>query len=141
MRGRIDRVDVSPRGEAVVYDYKGRVVPEPARWVSDGRVQVAVYMLAVRQLLELPVVGGFYQPTAGRDLRPRGVLVAELAPELATVNGDRREAEAVEAILDDCLAVAREAAAQAGAGRLEGRPRTCALQGGCSFPSICRCLR
>lgn len=141
VRGRIDRVDVSSRGEAILYDYKGRSVPEPARWVSDGRVQIAVYMRAVEQLLGLRVVGGFYQPTSGRELRPRGVLVADLAPELATVNGDRREPEAVEAIVEDALAVAREAAAQARAGRLEGRPGSCAFGGGCEFPSICRCVR
>ena len=141
VRGRIDRVDVSPRGEAIVYDYKGRSVPEPARWVSEGRVQIAVYMRAVEQLLGLRVVGGFYQPTSGRELRPRGVLVADRAPELATVNGDRREPEAVEELVQDALAVAREAAAQARAGRLEGRPGSCAFGGGCEFPSICRCVR
>jgi len=141
VRGRIDRVDVSPRGEAIVYDYKGRNVPDPARWVSEGRVQIAIYMLAVSQLLDLRVVGGFYQPTSGRDLRPRGVLVADLAPELTTVNGDRRGADAVDELQQAALAVARAAAAEGQAGRLEGRPPTCAFGGGCSFPAICRCLR
>ncbi len=141
LRGRIDRVDVSAGGEAILYDYKGRAVPEPSRWVSDGRVQIALYMRAVEQLLGLRVVGGFYQPTAGRELRPRGVLVADRAPELATVNGDRRDPEAVDALVDDALAVAREAASQARAGRLEGRPSSCAFGGGCEFPAICRCVR
>ena len=141
VRGRIDRVDVSPRGQAILYDYKGRSVPEPARWVSDGRVQIAVYMQAVSKLLDLDVVGGFYQPTSGRDLRPRGVIAADAAPTMATVNGDRREPEAVAEIVQDALAVARAAAAQARAGALQGRPATCAFQGGCEFPAICRCVR
>jgi len=33
----------------------------------------------------------------------------------------------------------REAAAQAGRGELEPRPRTCAYRGGCMYPTICRC--
>jgi RecB family exonuclease len=140
VRGRVDRVDVSPEGEAIVFDYKGRGVPDPARWVTEGRVQIAVYMLAVERLLGRRVVGGFYQPTSGRDLRPRGALVADRAPQLATVNGDRREAEAVEDLVEATLALARRAAAEGREGRLEARPRTCAFGGGCSFPAICRCL-
>ncbi|HYB23234.1 MAG TPA: PD-(D/E)XK nuclease family protein, partial [Solirubrobacteraceae bacterium] len=35
LRGRIDRVDVSAAGEAVVYDYKGSRAPAGARWIRD----------------------------------------------------------------------------------------------------------
>ena len=34
LRGRIDRVDVSEDGEAVVYDYKGGNAPPSARWIA-----------------------------------------------------------------------------------------------------------
>src|SRR5262249_36698014 len=54
VRGAIDRVDVDPSGErAIVRDYKsGRVNPgwAVARWEQDSTLQVALYMLAVRQL-------------------------------------------------------------------------------------------
>lgn len=139
VRGRIDRVDVGPAGQAVVYDYKGRRVPEPSRWVPDSRFQVAVYMRAARELLELDVVGGFYQPLGAQDLRARGVLAEEAGIEIPCVNGDVRPRTDVERLVEDALEVARTAAAQARAGALEPRPATCAWEGGCAYPSICRC--
>ena len=52
LRGRIDRVDVTPGGaQAVVYDYKGRNAPAAAKWTEQGNVQVALYMRAVEELL------------------------------------------------------------------------------------------
>ena len=79
LRGVIDRVDVDPRraGRAIVRDYKsGSARPERAGGAvaSDRELQVALYMIAVRQLLELEPVAGFYQPLGGGDLRPRGVF-------------------------------------------------------------------
>jgi ATP-dependent helicase/DNAse subunit B len=142
VRGRIDRIDLAPGGEAVVYDYKGSQAPPADRWVADGRLQMAVYMRAAEQLLQRPVVGGFYQPLAGRDLRARGVLCAEADLQLACVRGDEREQAEVQALLEDTLALARVAAREADAGALQARPGTCAFgDGGCMYPSICRCER
>ena len=58
MRGVIDRVDVEPgdSGRAVVRDYKSggaRHEHQGARWGLDDQLQVALYMLAVRELLGL----------------------------------------------------------------------------------------
>ena len=82
LRGRIDRIDVGPGGEAVVYDYKGANVTPAGRWLKDGKVQLALYMRAAERLLGLRVVGGFYQPLGGGDLRARGVLDADAGVEL-----------------------------------------------------------
>ncbi len=140
LRGRIDRVDVGTGGrEAVVYDYKGRNAPPAAKWVEQGNVQVALYMRAVEELLGLEAVGGFYQPLSGADLRARGVLDGESAMEIGCVRGDVREHAEVAELLVQAVAQAREAAAQAGRGELEARPRTCAYRGGCMYPTICRC--
>ena len=65
LRGRIDRIDVNEGREAVVYDYKASFAPAPARWVGEGKLQVALYMRAAEELLGLGVVGGFYQPLSG----------------------------------------------------------------------------
>src|SRR5581483_11143662 len=66
VRGVIDRVDVDPDARtAIVHDYKtGRPAPDwpVARWQRDRRLQVALYMLAARDLLRLEPVGGVYQP-------------------------------------------------------------------------------
>jgi ATP-dependent helicase/DNAse subunit B len=141
LRGRIDRVDVGPGGEAVVYDYKGKDPPAAARWIKDGKVQVALYMRAVEELLGRPVVGGFYQPLTGSDLRARGVLDGDAPIELECVAKDVREHAELRELLAEALATARVAAEHAVSGALDPRPPTCAWKGGCMYPTICRCER
>ncbi|HEY2537666.1 MAG TPA: PD-(D/E)XK nuclease family protein [Solirubrobacteraceae bacterium] len=139
LRGRIDRIDVLPGGEAaVVYDYKGARVTPGARWVEDGKIQLALYMLAAERLLGLRVVGGLYQPLGGGDLRARGVLDAGAGVRVECVRTDLMEGEEIEALVQEAVALARAAAAQAVAGEIEARPLTCAFTGGCEHPAICR---
>jgi ATP-dependent helicase/DNAse subunit B len=141
MRGRIDRVDVSEDGLAVIYDYKtSRALPS-ARWVKDGSLQVALYMRAVEQLLGLRAAGGFYQPLSGEDLRARGVLDRDSELELGCMTPDVRDHADFSALLEQALAAAAQVAEEAGRGDLEARPETCAFRGGCKYPTICRCER
>jgi ATP-dependent helicase/DNAse subunit B len=141
LRGRIDRVDASAGGEAVVYDYKGGRAPAGARWLRDGSVQVALYMRAVESLLGLAVVGGFYQPLTGEDLRARGAFDGDAAIELDCVRSDVLEHDELRDLVAQSVALAVEAAGEAGRGALEPRPQTCAFRGGCMYPTICRCER
>jgi RecB family exonuclease len=138
LRGRIDRIDVGPHGEAVLYDYKGANVSPAARWIEDGKIQLALYMLAVRELLGLTVVGAFYQPLTGGDLRARGALDRTAGIELDCVPTDRLEPYELEDLLDRARELARGAALQARAGAVETRPQTCTYGGGCAYPAICR---
>ena len=138
LRGTIDRIDL--RGEqAIVYDYKGRSATPVARWASDRKLQIGLYVLAVRSLLEQRPVGGLYQPLGAEDTVPRGALLEDADPSQALVRSDRVDEDAFEAALADVLAIALEAVAELRAGRLEARPRQCAFRGGCAYPSICRC--
>jgi len=139
LRGRIDRVDISPAGDAVVVDYKNRVEGTPSRWIEDGKVQVALYMLAAEALLGRTAVGGFYQPLSGSDLRARGFLDEASGIELDCVRNDVRPAEELRELLAEALATARAAAGRARRGELESRPDTCTPSSGCAYPSICRC--
>jgi RecB family exonuclease len=141
LRGRIDRIDVAGGGDAVVYDYKGANVSPGAKWLSDGALQVALYMKAAEDLLGLRAVGGFYQPLRGRDLRPRGLLDGDGAVTVDCPKTDRREHSAARALLYGAVEAAREAAAQAADGELEPRPQTCTFGGGCRYPAICGCRR
>jgi RecB family exonuclease len=141
LRGRIDRVDVGERGEAVVYDYKGRNAPPAAKWIAQGDLQVALYMRVIEGLLGLRAAGGFYQPLTGSDLRARGVLDGDSGVQIDAVSGDRRDGPDVRTLLAEAAETAREAAAQAGRGALEARPQTCSFKGGCAYPTICRCER
>lgn len=139
LRGRIDRIDVAPGGEAVVYDYKGASVTPGAKWIADGKVQLALYMRAAEQLLGLRVVGGFYQPLSGADLRARGALDGDAKVGLECVRTDLLDSEGLSSLVAEAIELAREAAAQAVAGAIRARPRTCSYLGGCSHPAICRC--
>ncbi len=141
LRGRIDRVDLSEAGEAVVYDYKGGRAPAGARWIRDASVQVALYMCAVEQLMQRPALGGFYQPLTGEDLRARGVLDGDAGFELDCMRPDVLEHDALRELLARAVALAVEAAGEAGRGELRPRPQTCAYRGGCMYPTICRCER
>jgi RecB family exonuclease len=141
LRGRIDRIDVTPAGEAVVYDYKGARVTPGARWIEDGKIQLALYMHAAQRLLGVRVVGGLYQPLGGVDLRARGVLDAGAGVGVECVRTDLLEEAEIDALVREAVARARAAAAQAVAGEIEARPLTCAFTGGCSHPAICRAGR
>ena len=142
VRGFIDRVDVAPGGEAVVYDYKSASPAPPDRWLGERNFQIALYMRAVEQLLGARGAGGFYQPLSGRDLRARGVLAEGEGVALECVRGDVRPAAEVRELVDAIVAAARTAAARGARGQLESRPATCGFGGsGCMYPSICRCDR
>ena len=134
--GRVDRIDVDAAGRAVVRDYKGRVVKAGARWAQDRRLQVALYALAVRELLELEPVGALYQPVGNKDVRPRGIVRDDVPGRY--VNGDVVDADAFEATLEQARAVAAEAAADLRAGRIRACPDACSPMGGCAYPAICR---
>ena len=143
LRGIIDRVDAddsTPPTHAVVRDYKsGSARPEHqvARWETDRQLQVALYMIAVRELLGLEPVGGFYQPLGGGDLRARGVFLRDGAPGEYLVANDGRDPEELGELLAGARARALALAARLRAGSLEPCPATCSRDG-CKFPGICR---
>jgi ATP-dependent helicase/DNAse subunit B len=140
LQGRIDRVDVAGDGTALVYDYKGKTAAPQAKWLTEGRLQLALYLRALPHLLGLQAAGGLYQPLGtDEDRRPRGALLEGRDPDLRAVDSDRVAPEELEALLDGALAQALTAAAELRAGRLEPRPATCGWRdGGCTHPSICR---
>jgi RecB family exonuclease len=134
--GRVDRIDVDASGRALVRDYKGRTVSPGARWVRDRRLQVALYALAVRDLLGLAAAGALYQPVGHRDVRARG-LVRDDVPG-SYVNGDVVDAETFDAALDEVRELAVRAATEIRAGRVRACPDSCLPSGGCAYPAICR---
>lgn len=140
VRGMIDRVDVDGRGHAVVRDYKSGARRQgwaAANWATDRQLQVALYMLVVRELVGLDSVAGFYQPLRGDDLRARGVFVKGVDAGTGVVGTDAREPEELEALLTDAADRAVVLAAALRAGALSPCPQTCSRDG-CAYPAICR---
>jgi ATP-dependent helicase/DNAse subunit B len=140
VRGMIDRVDVDDRGHAMVRDYKsGARRPEwsASRWATDRRLQVALYMLVVRELVGAEPVAGFYQPLRGEDIRARGVFVKGAVTSSGVVGTDAREPDELDAMLTDAATRAQTLAAALRAGELTPCPQTCSRDG-CAYPGICR---
>jgi ATP-dependent helicase/DNAse subunit B len=140
LRGRIDRIDVGGDGTAMLYDYKGSTAAPQAKWVPDGKLQLALYMLALPHLLGLEAVAGLYQPLGGSDdPKPRGLARDEADRGQKLTKNDRVDDAAFAAVLDGALAAAITAVSEIRAGRLEPRPATCGWRnGGCTHPSVCR---
>ena len=140
LRGVVDRVDVDSAGDAVVRDYKSgarRPAWSAARWTEDRQLQVALYMLVVRQLTDARPVAGFYQPLRGEDLRARGVFVKGTAVGRGVVPTDARAGEELDEMLADAAERAVALAGSLRAGELEPCPQNCSRDG-CKYPAICR---
>ena len=140
VRGMIDRVDVDGRGHAVVRDYKSGARRQgwaAANWATDRQLQVALYMLVVRELVGLEPVAGFYQPLRGDDLRARGVFVKGIDAGARVVGTDAREPEEMDALLTDAADRVVALAAALRAGVLTPCPQNCSRDG-CAYPAICR---
>lgn len=140
LRGVIDRVDLDRAGRALVRDYKsGRPSKSwpVARWQVDDQLQIALYMVAVRELLRREPAGGVYQPLRGEDLRARGLVRDDADAGELVLDTDRRSQEELTMELDSAAARACELAARLRSGELLPLPDTCS-PGGCAHPGICR---
>jgi PD-(D/E)XK nuclease superfamily len=133
--GRVDRVDVGPGAAAVVRDYKGRNVVGGAKWADEQQLQVALYLLAVRELLGLEPVAGLYQPLVGARLAARG-LVRDDVPGRYT-RTDLVDADGFDAVLERARELAERTADELHAGRIAPCPERCSSRG-CRYPGICR---
>ncbi|MDW5594199.1 PD-(D/E)XK nuclease family protein [Conexibacter stalactiti] len=140
LRGVIDRVDLDLAGRALVRDYKsgrpgrGWAV---ANWRAEDQLQVALYMVVVRELLRREPAGGVYQPLRGEELRPRGLVRADVNAGSGLYRTDRRSEEELEEELAAAAERACQLAARLRAGLLEPSPDTCGRDG-CAYPGICR---
>ena len=125
-----------PGGEAIVRDYKGASAPPGAGWAEGGALQVALYMLAARELLGLEPVGGLYQALWARDPRPRG-LDAGRRRRGGTWRRTSSSAEELDEALDEVRERALETARELQAGAVQACPERCSPNG-CAYPTICR---
>ncbi|MGH3034875.1 MAG: PD-(D/E)XK nuclease family protein, partial [Gaiellaceae bacterium] len=75
LAGKIDRIDVDPMSaRGIVQDYKsGKTAYSAAKIDSELRLQIPLYMLALRDLVGIEPIGGLYRALAG-ERAARGLL-------------------------------------------------------------------
>jgi ATP-dependent helicase/DNAse subunit B len=143
LHGAIDRIDIGPTGEALVQDYKsGAKVDGGKGMLERGKLQLQLYLLAVRELWGLPLAGGLYRPLGGTsDRKPKGLLRKELKEDLEPL-GPRRDDhvddDAFEEALDAARVRAIEIAEEIHAGDIGRRPIKDRCPNYCAFQPICR---
>jgi RecB family exonuclease len=78
LSGKIDRIDLDPfSARGIVQDYKsGRVAHSAAKIESELRLQIPLYVLALRDLVGIEPLGGLYRALAG-PREARGLLRAD----------------------------------------------------------------
>lgn len=148
LRGRIDRIDLATDGHsAIVRDYKtGRNVATAREFARKGTLQIQLYMLAVRQVLELDPVAGLYQPLGAADptkRKARGLALAEdpRIEALGLVRTDKKDNDEFEQALTEAQATATSAAQAMRAGEIKRDPLNGDCPKYCTFQPICRLER
>jgi RecB family exonuclease len=148
LRGRIDRIDLAADGRtALVRDYKtGKRVASAPEFDRKGTLQIQLYMLAVRRVLELDPVAGLYQPLGAADpgkRRARGLALGDdpRVAELRVVRTDKKDSDEFEQALADAEARAIAAAARMRAGDITRDPLNGECPKYCTFQPICRLER
>lgn len=140
--GVIDRVDMdpamSPRG--LVWDYKsGSTVHSAAQLEREGRLQIPLYILALRELLGIEPIGGLYRALAGKREARGLVLKGELQAQLA----DRDQLAEGEfwAQVERAVQTAVGIVGRIRAGDIRHDPRGGECPPWCSYFPICRVSR
>ncbi len=150
LRGRIDRIDVSADGKALVRDYKlSSTAVAAKKLLEEGKLQLPLYVAAV-QGMGMEPVGGVYHPLAAtkpREDRPRGMLAAEQRDALipgdtdSHVSTDFLPDEEFEATIAAAIERSEEIVAGIRAGRIGRDPRKGECPTWCRLAPICRMER
>lgn len=150
LHGAIDRVDRTADGSALVLDYKlSGSVTAREKFEEKAKLQLQLYLLAVAEHWGGQPIGGLYHPLRGTSVRrPRGVVLDEVAPELASYrlyDKDLVDADGLEELLEQARLRAGEIVGRMRSGEIsrDPGPRP-GLRGHdvcptfCQFAPICR---
>lgn len=143
LHGRIDRVDVTASGSGLVQDYKvAREVTPCAKFGEKGKLQLPLYLIALRELWGIEPVGGLYQPLRATDSpRPRGLVLGDATPDLDgldLVKPDRITEEEFNAHLTAASGTASAAVNRMRNGDIDRDPIDAKCPRYCGFAPICR---
>jgi ATP-dependent helicase/DNAse subunit B len=132
--GKIDRVDVDPfSARGIVQDYKSGVAHSARRIEQDRRLQIPLYVLALRDLVGMEPLGGLYRSLSG-EREARGMIRAEAEEDVPGIPPqDYLEEDAFWGAVDAAVNGARRAVDRLQAGDVRHDPR---WSDGC--PAWCR---
>jgi RecB family exonuclease len=142
--GKIDRIDADPMmtARAMVVDYKSGSVQGADAIRAEGRLQIPLYLLALREVLGREPAGGVYMSV--RRGETRGILDAEQGDILpgGIAPSDRLAHEAFEEALEEARAEAAVRIERMRVGDVRHDPRDRRLcQEFCDYAGICRVAR
>ena len=136
--GRIDRLDVGPRNQALVIDYKysaaERIKKSVAQSEDGDRVQAGLYLLATQKALGMDPVGMLYCGLR-KNVSWSGWHLNR--PGLQSV-GEARTREALGELIEAARAATLETHEAILTGRIAPRPKDRDLCKRCDFRDICR---
>ena len=144
LHGKVDRVDSVGAGRALIRDYKtGATVASRKEIAERKRLQLPLYMLAVRELWGLEPIGGAYHPLGKQyEAMPRGLLrgPAEAWPlrERFRRTDFTADEDEFERALESAREDAERLAARIHAGHLDRDPLGGSCPAHCDFHPICR---
>jgi ATP-dependent helicase/DNAse subunit B len=132
--GKIDRIDVDPfSARGIVQDYKSGIAHSARRIESDGRLQVPLYVLALRDLVGMEPLGGLYRSLSG-EREARGMLRRDVRDDLPGLPAqDFLDEDEFWGTVDGATDRARVAVKRLRVGEVRHDPR---WPGGC--PAWCR---
>jgi len=143
LSGKIDRIDVDPfSARGIVQDYKsGSTAHSAAQIESEGRLQIPLYVLALRDLVGMEPLGGLYRALAG-PREARGLLRASAREDVPGLKrGDYLDDGAFWEQVDAAKDRARDAVERIRAGDVRHDPRKGECPAWCDLWTMCRIRR
>jgi RecB family exonuclease len=143
LSGKIDRIDIDPfSARGIVQDYKSGKGAHSARDIDrELRLQIPLYVLALRDLVGVEPLGGVYRALAGRRLT-RGMLRESAREDLpGFAKEDYLDEEAFWAQVETARQRAADNAERIRAGDVRHDPKGDGCPQWCDLWPVCRVPR
>jgi ATP-dependent helicase/DNAse subunit B len=143
LSGKIDRIDVDPfSARGIVQDYKSGKSAHSARDIErEIRLQIPLYVLALRDLVGLEPLGGVYRALAG-SRRTRGMLRESARDDLpGFAKDDYLDEDAFWALVESARRTAGENARRIQSGDVRHDPKGDGCPSWCDLWPMCRVAR
>jgi hypothetical protein len=141
--GKIDRIDIDPMSaQGIVQDYKSGSGAHSARQIeSEGKLQIPLYVLALRDLVGIEPLGGLYRALAG-SREARGLVRESATSEVPGLKpADYLDEDAFWGQVDLAADRAREWVGRMREGDVRHDPRGGTCPTWCSRWTMCRIRR